>query len=298
MEPIQVTVSRISDFIDFCKAYRSAVDDSFLYDEDLAGFIPGPDNPSFLIQDRKGSIVAAASLMTHGLFRRARRARFRIFHSVVPIKEYYGALHRAILKDLIGFDSVYLFLNTFSKEIAEIFRTLGYTIEGYSFLLVRREQETPKWQVPAEYSLRSLKPGRDEEDWCFVRNSSFASLRGSSTEITPEDIKKRMDKPGHLDEGMLMLYRGDSPVGVVQCEDDLYEDEPIMNIGPLAVLPEYQGRGLGRLLLRAALSFAAEKGYSQTVLCVNAENENAKSLYEQEKFRQVEAVACLSFSLK
>jgi mycothiol synthase len=71
-----------------------------------------------------------------------------------------------------------------------------------------------------------------------------------------------------------------------------------MNIGPLAIIPEYQGKGLGRILLRASLRFAREKSYKRTILCVNAENERAKALYNQEGFRQVEAVACYVYNLK
>jgi mycothiol synthase len=78
---------------------------------------------------------------------------------------------------------------------------------------------------------------------------------------------------------------------------DEYEGSPIVNIGPLAIIPEYQGRGLGRALLRASLSFAKEKGYSRTILCVNAENERAKALYLDEGFKQVEAVTCYRFDL-
>ncbi|MFD1907881.1 GNAT family N-acetyltransferase [Paenibacillus rhizoplanae] len=56
-----------------------------------------------------------------------------------------------------------------------------------------------------------------------------------------------------------------------------------------------RGRGLGRILLQAALRFAAEQTYSRTVLCVNAENERAQALYTGEGFRQAEAVACLTY---
>lgn len=68
-----------------------------------------------------------------------------------------------------------------------------------------------------------------------------------------------------------------------------------MNIGPLAIIPEYQGQGLGRLLLRASLQFAKEKGYHKTILSVNGENERAQALYVNEGFRQVEGVACYEY---
>nr|WP_281269479.1 GNAT family N-acetyltransferase [Fontibacillus phaseoli] len=100
-----------------------------------------------------------------------------------------------------------------------------------------------------------------------------------------------------LEGGMLVLYHGGRPVGIVRGTRDKYEGAPIMNIGPLALIPEYQGRGLGRMLLRAALSFAVEQGYAQAILCVNAENERAKGLYLQEGFSQVEAAANYRYDL-
>lgn len=70
-----------------------------------------------------------------------------------------------------------------------------------------------------------------------------------------------------------------------------------MNIGALAVIPEYQGKGLGRSLLRASLHFAKEKSYDRTILCVNADNERAKSLYLREGFKEAEAVVCYGYDL-
>ena len=71
-----------------------------------------------------------------------------------------------------------------------------------------------------------------------------------------------------------------------------------MNIGPLAILPEYQGKGLGRQLLRASLQFAKENSYKRTILSVNGENERAQALYIQEGFKQVEGVTCYQFELE
>ncbi|GJM81251.1 hypothetical protein HMSSN139_37470 [Paenibacillus sp. HMSSN-139] len=101
-------------------------------------------------------------------------------------------------------------------------------------------------------------------------------------------VAKYAGEADYLNGGMLFLVHGDRPVGIVRCTDDEYLDAPIMNIGPLALLPEYQGKGLGRLLLRRALGFCRENGYRRAILCVNAENERAKALYLQEGFKEAE----------
>jgi mycothiol synthase len=137
----------------------------------------------------------------------------------------------------------------------------------------------------------------DEAIWCEVRNAGFAKLRGSETPITPEMVTKMISSEDNIEGGSMILYHNDRPVGVVRGAKDEYEDSPIMNIGPLALIPEYQGKGLGRCLLRASLRLAKERSYKRTILCVNAENERAKALYIQEGFKQVEAVVCYKYDL-
>lgn len=297
MQLIQLTETELSKFLLFCQTHRSEVDDSFLYKEDLDGFLPGPDNPTFLLTDNN-KIIAAASLMTDGTFERSRKCRFRIFYSEIEDFNIYESLHLAVTKGIIGFNSVYLFLNTLQDGIVSIFTRLGYHLDGYSFLLVRHKQKAPHGAVPKDYQVRPFRPGIDEKAWCLVRNTAFSKLRGSSYPIQPEDLNKRLSSPGQIKDGMIMLYHKEKPVGVVSCEADELEGKPAFNIGSLAIIPEYQSQGLGRLLLRKALLLAEELGFDRQVLCVNAENENAKRLYEQEGFVQIEAVGCYNYLLK
>lgn len=96
----------------------------------------------------------------------------------------------------------------------------------------------------------------------------------------------------YIEGGLMILYHKDKAVGCIRCSLDEYEDETIINIGSISVIPEYQGKGLGRILLRAGMNFAKNNSYDRTILCVNADNQKAKSLYIQEGFKQVEAVVC------
>ncbi len=50
---------RIPDFIAFCKENREELDDSFLYDEDLASFKPNEDHPTYIVLNDKSEIIAA-----------------------------------------------------------------------------------------------------------------------------------------------------------------------------------------------------------------------------------------------
>jgi mycothiol synthase len=174
---------------------------------------------------------------------------------------------------------------------------LKFKVERFSFLLVRENLEIPDLSLQDDYEIQSFRVGIDEGVWCEVRNASFAMLQGSETPATPEMIAKMISDEDYIEGGMMILYHKEKPVGVVRGAKDEYEDLPIMNIGPLAIIPEYQGKGLGRSLLRASLHFAKEKGYDRTVLCVNAENDRAKALYIQEGFLQTEAVVCYKYEI-
>lgn len=289
---------RIKDFIDYCKRHKNEVDESFLYDEDFKEFQPDQDNPTYVVLDDKNDIRAAASLIMDDYNRRGKKARFRIFHSEIQDIQYYSKLLQALLKHTQDLQKLNIFVPLVNDALMKLMEDLGFENERYSFILVRENMEIPQWELPEGYEIRPFKPGADEETWCTVRNAGFAKLQGSETPATPEMITKMVSSEGYLDGGMMILYHQDRPVGVVRGELDEYEDRAIMNIGPLAIIPEYQGKGLGRMLLRASLEFGQKHDLDRTILCVNGENDRAKALYLQEGFAQTEGVICYKYLLK
>jgi mycothiol synthase len=293
-----LTDERIEEFIHYCKTYRKEIDESFLYDEDLKDFKPDNENPTYIIVDNEDKIVAAASLIVDEYMKRGRKGRFRIFHSSLNNLERYKMLLKALLKHTEGLDKVIIFSPLINEALITILEELSFDVERYAYLLVREDLELPNTKLPDGYTIKAFESAKDEEAWCHVRNTAFAKLLGSETPMTPEMVSKMIASEDYIEGGMMLLYHEDKPVGVVRASKDEYEDAPIANIGPLAIIPEYQGKGLGRVLLREAIKVSKEKGYDRTILCVNAENERAKALYLQEGFKQVEAVACYKYEIK
>lgn len=287
---------KLNDFVEYCKKHRYEIDDSNLSDEDLKEFEPSDENPTYIVTEAD-EIVAAASLIIDDYNRRGKKGRFRIFHSELEDSSCYKMLLEAILKHTQGLEKIVLFIPFVNEKLKNYIEELKFNVERYSFLLVRAISDIPEINLPEGYEIRKFRLGIDETTWCEVRNPSFATLKGSETPMTPEMIAKMMSEEGSLDGGAMILYHGEKPVGVVLGGEDDYEGSPIMNIGPLAIIPEYQGRGLGRCLLRAALHFAKRHSFERTILCVNAENERAKALYLQEGFKQVEGVTCYKYDL-
>lgn len=288
---------QLEDFSEYCKKHRKELDDSFLYDEDLQKFKIDAENPTYILTDSRGEIKGAASLIVDDYHRRGKRARFRIFHTESLDDQYYKQLFEELLKYTNSLNHVFLFVPLINKKLQDVMEKLKFDVERYTFLLVREDLDIPNPSIPEGFEIRSFRPGKDEDAWCMVRNAAFSNLKGSETPITPEMVAKMPSESDYLDDGMMILYENDQPVGVVRGSDDEYEDSPIMNIGPVAILPEYQGKGLGRVLLRAAIKFSKEKGYKRCVLCVNADNEQAKALYLQEGFEQAEGVVCYRYEI-
>lgn len=288
---------RIADFVAYCIKHRREVDESYLSDEDLRDFQPNDENPTYIAINEKGEIIAAASLVINDYLRSGRKARFRIFHSEVDNLRIMNELMQAILKHVNGLNHIFLFVQMTNKKQHSEMEALKFKIDRYAFFLVREDLPIPEINLPEDYKIRPFMPGKDEENWCKVRNISFATLRGSETPMSPDLIAKMLTDEDYIEGGMMLLYHQGKPVGVVRAAKDEYEGTPIINIGPLAIIPEYQGKGLGRSLLRVALQFAKEKGYKMTALSVNAENERAKALYLQEGFKEAEAVVCFRYDL-
>ena len=294
---VELSNDRINDFVNYCKRHRTDVDDSFLYDEDLEKFQVDQDNPTYIIIDNNDKIVAAASLILDEYNRSGKKGRFRIFHSELNEISLYESLLQGILNHTEGLERIFTFVPTHNQELMDNIVGLNFKTERYIFLLVSEVDNIPEINLPNDYTIRPLELNSDEENWCQVRNAAFATVKGNETPVTTNMVKDMILGTDNLEGGCMILYHKDNAVGCIRCSYDDYEDSPIVNIGALAVIPEYQGKGLGRLLLRAGMNFAKNKSYSRTILCVNADNEKAKTLYIQEGYKQVEAVVCYYYEV-
>ena len=297
MRVVGLEKERVDDFVLYCKKHRMEIDDSYLYDMDLQEFEVSDENPTYIVINEQGEMVGAASLVLDDYHKRGKRARFRIFHSEIEDIEIYQQLLQALFKHTAALEKIFLFIPVVNTKLTSIIEGLKFSLERYAFLLVREDLDIPEVDLPEGYTLRSFRQGEDEENWRLVRNAAFATLKGSETPITTDGVTKLLNDQDYLEGGMMLLFHQNIPVGVIRGADDEYENSPIMNIGPVAIIPKYQGLGLGRRLLRASLKFAKEKGYKRTILSVNGENERAQALYIKEGFKQVEAVACYHYFL-
>jgi len=281
----------------FCRKYRNLVDDSFLYEEDLRQLIINSKNPTYLYIEEE-NVVAAVSLIVDEYYKRSKKARFRIFYSEKnDIKIYYSLLG-SILVHTKSLEKIYIFVPTTNENLMRMIESIGFYKDRYVSLMIREGNNIVTEELSEGYSIKEFNPNEDAKDWCIIRNLSFSTVKGNETPISTTMLLESLENEDYIPDGMIMLKYNDLPIGIVKCSKDVYEDEPIINIGPLGIHPDYQKKGLGKALLREAIKLANDKGYNKCILSVNADNENAKKIYKNEGFKEVEGAICYEYILK
>ncbi|MBS4538384.1 GNAT family N-acetyltransferase [Clostridium sp. D2Q-11] len=296
MNIIKLTSERKLDFINYCMKYRNEFDITFLDDQDLISFEPNEENPTYILLDNN-NVIGAVSLMINSYYRRAGSGRFRIFHTIESNKETYEKMLNLALKHIEGLQKVFMFIDGEDKKMAEVLKNLNFDIKRYSYTLINHDLEDMQASFPVGYELREFQAGRDEADWCKVRNLGFSKIEGCDTPKTPEMYNEMEKDYGHLPGGIIMLYHKNMPIGQVRASKEVEDDIEYVFISSLCVIPEHQGKGLGRNLLKVALNFGKRKGIQKGMLSVNAENENAVSLYLNEGFEKESVAICHEYYL-
>ena len=295
MKVSRLEPQQLGRFVEFCNASRDKVDGSYLSDEDLSGFSVADEDPTYLLTKEDGSIAGAVSLMLTAKAIAARKARFRLLWCRDGDKGHYRALLSALSDEAFGIDSAYLFAPLEDTHLSSILDELGFIVERNVYSLARGMELPPgKPSLPGGYAIRPFVKGVDEAAWCRVRNAAFATVKGNDAPQSADDVLRMASSPDGIEGAMLVLEERGRAVAVARGSKDELDGKPAMNIGPIAVLPERQGMGLGRALLRALVSIALEKGIGMTTLSVNADNETALKLYVSEGFTKMRSFACRS----
>jgi ribosomal protein S18 acetylase RimI-like enzyme len=89
-------------------------------------------------------------------------------------------------------------------------------------------------------------------------------------------------------DGVFILEENGRLIGVVACDSKwIAEEESVLEIHELFVLPEYRGTGAGEKLLDIALKYAKKKGLKKAMLWVGKGNKRAIKFYKKEGFKIV-----------
>ncbi|MCI0449692.1 MAG: GNAT family N-acetyltransferase [Chlorobi bacterium] len=288
MKAVKVDVNNVADFIAYCRKCAAEQDESNVPEDD---YLPREDEPAYLLLESNGDVIGAAAIMLHREYVEAKKARFRIFHCINKSYNNYKALLDEILNQSNGVDFVYCFITEGKSDVRTIWEKLGFTVWRYSWVLERGVHKINRFEFPEGCSVKTLAEGKDERAWCDVNNEAFANMLGH-THLRPEKITEWMKQDSYIAGGMKMLWHNDKPIGTIALIKETVNDESVIFIEGLSILNAYQGRGLGRNLLRYGIDFAKNYGVNKVMLSVNAENESAAKLYFDEGFKKHEIYIC------
>ncbi len=298
MNLIKVDETNKALFRAYCQEYRYEHDESYLDDEELEGLNPNVQ-PTFIIQEKDHSVIGAVSLKIFPYLENEKRGRLAILHVIEScsfIEEAYKRLVNSIKPYIKDLNHISCFVPESKTTFREIIQGIGFTLERYIWVLVRDNMEVSAPQLPPGMILTSVQTSEDVKDWCSVRNEAFKTVQGNETPITAEKALEMLNESRAIPGGMLLLKDGDYPVGAIRITKELDEGKEYTFIGSVSVLPHYRGKGLGRFLLRAGLTFGKNAGLGCAMLTVNAQNENAARLYVSEGFHKLSVVICYVFS--
>jgi|SRR4030095_3346541 len=294
MKAVEVNNSNAGGFISYCRKYAKEQDESYIPREDYS---VRDDEPAYVLLDENGTCAGAASLMLHPQFREIKKGRFRIFHCIEKSFENYKLLLDPVLKHSSGIENIYCFITDDKEDVREIWKKLGFKIKRYSWVLDREIDGTVPLEFPDGFEVKKMTAGTDEDAWCEIINSAFRDIEGHM-HMLPEMIDEMRKEEDYMDGGMNILWSWNKPAGLVKLIK-LNDESGIekLFIETIAVHPDYQGRGLGRMMLRYGINFGKEMGLTRTELTVNSENEDATRLYFKEGFKKSVVFICYNKKL-
>jgi mycothiol synthase len=141
--------------------------------------------------------------------------------------------------------------------------------------------DLPDVPLPAGVTLRTFRPGHDEQDWLGVNARAFAH-HPEQGRWTLEDLRLREAEPWFDPAGFLLAVDiADTMLGFhwTKVHPASGAEPAIGEIYVLAVDPQGHRRGLGAALSVAGLRHLAGAGLTQAMLYVDESNAAAVALY-------------------
>ncbi|PZG18293.1 GNAT family N-acetyltransferase [Nonomuraea aridisoli] len=190
-----------------------------------------------------------------------------------------------------GHDAVTLDIGVYRADEAKQARVkeLGFEpATSYHRMRIDHHGPVEPPAVPAGLTLHSGESEEVRREAHRVHQEGFAEHFGF-VPVGYEQWYEHRQASSATDWSQLTLARLDGrPAGLLIGNDQFLSDEGCGYVATLAVLPEFRGRGLGRLLLRHAFAADASRGRKGTILHVDAGNTTpALDLYESAGMRPV-----------
>ncbi|MCH6161084.1 mycothiol synthase [Streptomyces marispadix] len=136
----------------------------------------------------------------------------------------------------------------------------------------------PEPVLPEGVTVRTFRPGEDDEEWLALNASSFAHHPEQGS-LTQRDLDDRKAQPWFDPSGFFLAEREGRLVGFHWTK--VHSAEQLGEVYVLGVAPEAQGTGLGKALTAIGLRhLERDRGLPTAMLYVDADNLAAVNVYE------------------
>lgn len=170
----------------------------------------------------------------------------------------------------------------------------GYTVvrELLRMTLDLRSRTPETVLLPADLTLRTFRPGQDDEAWLALNARAFAD-HPEQGRMTQADLDARLRESWFDPESFFLVLRGEDVVGFNWLKVLPDEEQGIDDGGPhertgeiyaVGIDPSAQGMGLGAALTRVGLDRLVARGVDTAELYTGRENAVAVRTYERAGF--------------
>ena len=142
-------------------------------------------------------------------------------------------------------------------------------------------------RLPAGTTLRTFRPGRDDQEWLSLNGRAFAKHPEQGA-WTRHDLELREQEPWFDPAGFFIAERNGVMTGFhwTKVPGPAEPEHCIGEVYVVGVDPGERGTGLGRALTLAGLHYLRDRGLAEAMLYVDEDNVPAIKMYEGLGFRR------------
>lgn len=262
-------------FKDYLRHVKTSFDDYFL-SESMINTFKIHDNFTLLYMKNDKIIGLISVMKSYG-------TRLRIIDGP---KEILKDLHLAMIQLLNNnqLKSYKAFIDLEDKDLLEFYdKNLIYERSIYA---LERPPEPIKI-CHKNFNIRPLEMPGEKDLYAHIRNQAFQPVKGF--ESRDGDFYKDMHTSKEYVKEWTLVLSSDHAIGIIKAAKEIENGRIQAYIGPIAILPEYQGKGYGKYLLSHLIDIINKEGYVCT-LSVNVDNEKALKLYYDLGFKNTKIV--------